>query len=208
MTIAYHRVAPSRWHLLRPLPDRERLLDLYVRTCEHRSTEGLFYLPVDYVRADLGWTTHVIRRAFEGLQAAELVLVDFHASVVLLPDALVDQAPKSAAQINHALRRLRIVPKTTLWTPFVDLATTHAKGFAEALQTAPQSEIPALPDGESKEPASRARTRSSSSSSKETATSTGGGRRNGARDARAETQPQRSAGRHRLNQMKAIGGRS
>jgi hypothetical protein len=54
--IRYHRVDPHYWVLAKNWDDRTRNVGMYVQTCRHRVTEGLFELPKAYMAADLGYT--------------------------------------------------------------------------------------------------------------------------------------------------------
>lgn len=135
VTARYYRVSPQYWHLSRDWDDRLRLLGLYAQTCEHRTTEGLYRLPLAYVAADLGWPIKTVEQKFADLQTTGYVKYDVRAEVLLLLDALEVQAPKTPDQVTGAMRRLKTVPSTPLLLDLHDLASRNAPALAEALST-------------------------------------------------------------------------
>lgn len=167
VTARYYRVSPQYWHLSAGWDDRLRLLGLYVQTCEHRTTEGLYRLPPAYVAADLDWPTRTVEAKLADLECAGFIKYDTKAQVLLLRDALEVQPPATEKQITGAIARLRNVPATPLLLDLCDLAEAHASGLAEAIRM----ELGIHSNGNASAFASRARTRvgagavSSSSSS-------------------------------------------
>lgn len=134
VTARYYRVSPQYWHLSRDWEDRLRLLGLYVQTCEHRTTEGLYRLPLAYVNGDLGWPIKTVEHKLADLQTTGFIKYDAGAEVLLLLDALQVQPPTSEPQIKGAIARLRSVPATPLLLTLLDLAETHASGLAKAIR--------------------------------------------------------------------------
>jgi hypothetical protein len=137
----YHRVPTSFWMLARDWEDRLRNLGLYVQTCEHRTTEGLYRLPLAYVAADLAWPTGVPARQMRNLVSTGFVRYDERAEVVLLPGALEVQVPTTENQIKGAVTRLQSVPPTPLLADFYALAVVHANGLAESMRMGMGMEI-------------------------------------------------------------------
>jgi hypothetical protein len=122
ITARYYRVSPQFWHASAGWEDRLSLLGLYVQTCEHRTTEGLYRLPLAYVAADLEWPLQTAKQKLGDLQTTGFVKYDAAAQVLLLTDALEVQAPKTPDQITGAIRRLKTVPATGLLLDLLDLA--------------------------------------------------------------------------------------
>src|SRR6266516_3278016 len=62
----YHRVDPRFWTDLAVLgwSDDAKLLALYLQTCPHRTTKGLFRLPKAYIQADLEWSAERLAERF------------------------------------------------------------------------------------------------------------------------------------------------
>src|SRR6266516_1134989 len=144
----YHRVDPRFWTDLAVLgwSDDAKLLALYLQTCPHRTTEGLFRLPKAYIQADLEWSAERLAEPFAELLAERhgepgFMAYDEQAQVVLLRDALKDQPPQNDNQVTAALRSLDELSATSLTCEFkrlaerfcVRLAKRLPQGFGEGL---------------------------------------------------------------------------
>jgi len=128
---SYYRIGPS---LLRGFQvDDERIMATYLLTCEHRTTEGLFLLPLGYISADLGWSDKRTRKAFDAVVASGLVRYDYDARVCLIVKALKWQAPANPNQIKAALKKLVPLPDTDLFDGILAAANEHAEKLSEAL---------------------------------------------------------------------------
>lgn len=134
--VRYHRVPETFWTLTRGWAEKTIILGLYLQTCKHRTTEGLYPLPLAYAAADLGWTPAVITRHLAILGRAGVVKYDSKAEVVLLPNALEIQAPKAPDPIKGAIRRLKEVPESPLLKDLYGYASTYSTAFAEAIREA------------------------------------------------------------------------
>ena len=131
-TETYYRIGTS---LLREYTeDDHRIMALYFLTCDHRSTEGLYYLPPAYIPADLGWTAKRSERAALAVEQSGLVRYDRDNRVCLIVKALKWQAPANPNQVKAALRRLSTVPGSPLWSVFVELADRYCEPFSERLR--------------------------------------------------------------------------
>ena len=55
----FGRLESSFWDnpKVRELTDHEKLLLIYLFSCKHGNAIGCFVLPIEYIAADLGWTT-------------------------------------------------------------------------------------------------------------------------------------------------------
>ena len=116
----YNRVSPRFWPEAQAggWSDDMKMLGLYLLTCEHRTTEGLYRLPVEYMAADLSgadglgcdlagaWSAERVRQALAQLSADGFVKYDHAARVVFLPRALVYQAPENPNQRKAAIKSL------------------------------------------------------------------------------------------------------
>lgn len=131
----YYRVSPKFWsdpEVLR-WSDDARLLALYLLTCEHRTTEGLFLLKKKYVEADLGWSTERFTKGFGELLEAGFIEYDDEAQVCLIVNALRYQAPQNENQAKNAVKRLAELPPTPLTSTFKRLAEQFSERLAEQL---------------------------------------------------------------------------
>lgn len=132
---SYYRVQPSYWTGdRREWNDREKLLGLYVLTCEHRNLEGLYRLPKAYIAADLGWSMKTVEATLKTLIAAGFVEYDPAAEVILVCKALEYQAPATENQIKGAIASLGRVPKTSLWDRFLVTCESHCQSLSDAIR--------------------------------------------------------------------------
>lgn len=120
----------SRWN------DRIKLAALYILTCPHRSTEGIFKLPPQYACADLQWSMKSWNSALTFLQEEGFLKWDSRTNVVLIVNALRYQAPENPNQSESAIRRIKDLPETPLLKEFCALAIDHCyrKGATPAAQ--------------------------------------------------------------------------
>jgi hypothetical protein len=129
----YNRVEHTIW--LQPWDNDVRLLAFYLLTCEHRTTEGLYRLPLAYVAEDLGWPQAKVAKRFQVLVAAGFVEHDPNAQVVLIVKALERQRP-NPNQAIAAIKKLRLLPQTPLRRRFYALAEASSPALAEAMREA------------------------------------------------------------------------
>lgn len=125
-----------------------RYLALYLLTCEHRTTEGIFRLPKAYIMGDLGWDMNRIEKAFDGLVKEGFISYDDQAQVVLLRKALKWQKPETTNHMKAAVKALRNLPETRLWQEFLVICKDLAPGFYEYIaQHIPDRINDAISDG-------------------------------------------------------------
>lgn len=133
----YARVCPSIWQesKRKGWGQDENLLALYLLTCPHKTTEGLFELPLAYALADLPstWNRGRFKRAMDTLMEAGFVEYDWDSSVVLIPDAMRHQRPDAPGQVTAAIRKIAALPETRLWSRFMDSAQRYAPALHETL---------------------------------------------------------------------------
>jgi hypothetical protein len=147
---------------------------LYLLTCPHRTTEGLFRLPLGYIVEDLGWRIQRIRKTLTTLMSKAFVEYDESASVVLIVNALRDQPPENPNQTKGAISRLENLPETPLLGRLHELAREYrpllaeslSEAFAKRLETlsnpltpSPSLSLPPTPPQAPPRPQGRGRTR-------------------------------------------------
>lgn len=131
----YYRVRPDFWsHDKDSWTDRDKLLGLYLLTCEHRNLEGFYRLPKAYVAADLGWSSKTVDSTLRRLISNGFCLYDSTAEVILLPDVLADQAPSTPKQMVGAINALDRVPPNALWNHFLIGCESHCGQLADAIR--------------------------------------------------------------------------
>jgi len=143
----YYPVSPLFWtdEKVIQFDDQEKLMALYLLTCEHRNLEGLFRLPYAYVQADLDWDAAKTRNGMEHLIERGFVKYDREARVIFLARALKYHEPKSAKQVQGAVNALQMVPPTTLWGDFVAAAEQFAPALFNAIRN-PSERVSDLPE--------------------------------------------------------------
>jgi hypothetical protein len=176
----YFQVWPSFWRGdRRAWPDDQKLLALYLLTCEHRSLEGYYYLPKGYIIADLrGWDIDQVDRNLAALETAGFCAYDPDAEVVFVIKALEHDAPRGDRRVKGAVTAVRSVPESVLWPQFVQACAAHAPELFHQLGegTPPPPDTPSKPHADGirdsldtpslGHPYAGARSSSSSSSSK------------------------------------------
>jgi len=113
--------------------DDTRLLALYLLTCEHRTTEGLFRLPKAYIAADLGWTMERLAKPFAKLLDDGFIKYDEAVSVMLLTNALKWNPTENPNQAKAVLKSIAELPETPLLSDFKQLAERFDKRLVEQL---------------------------------------------------------------------------
>ena len=145
----YYRVSPKFWSSAERLgwDEETRLLALYILTCDHRTTEGLFRLPKQYICADMEWSAQRLAQPFQRLCNDGFIEYDDDAKVMLIVKALAYQAPSNPNGVTAALRALKMVPETRLDSRFYELSQRYSERLTEALPerfTQPMGHPPAL----------------------------------------------------------------
>ena len=131
MPASYYRVSSKLW--AEPWDETTRYFALYLLTCPHRTTEGLFRLPLGYAQEDLGWPPRKVRDCIEKLAESGFLKYDEATSVVLLPKALKYQSPQNPNQVTAAVKALETVPPSVLDAEFGRLAQLFAQRLAQQL---------------------------------------------------------------------------
>ena len=123
----YFRVSVRFWsdEQVRKWPDNVKQLALYFLTCSHRSLEGIFVLPLEYVCADLQWSARRVKKAMAVLNENGFLRYDPATKVMLIRNALRYQCPESENVIKGAIRRILDLPNTPLLDEFLALTKMH-----------------------------------------------------------------------------------
>jgi hypothetical protein len=146
----YYRVSPSFWRGRRGWSDREKLFAFYLLSCPHRNLEGLYWLPLAYAQADLGWQSRTVDDALRAIERDKFAAYDRDAQVVFVCKALSYQAPSTDKQVIGAVGSLERVPDTGLWPLFLDACQQWApKLFAAAKGMRSECDPNAIREGSS-----------------------------------------------------------
>jgi hypothetical protein len=118
---------------LRKKDPNAQALYLYQDRCRHRNSEGIFWLPLSYVTADIGMTPQEVGGAMKVLEQAGYVNFDYQNDVLLDRLALKFFKPSGEKQIKGAVRVFTQVPESPLKVEFDKLAFIYASDFADHL---------------------------------------------------------------------------
>lgn len=131
----YFRISPRFWSRAeqKDWTDDMKMLALYLLTCPHRTTEGLYRLPKQYAQADLEWSPERFGEPFAQLLEDGFCDYDEQAQVVLIRGALKYQACANANVATAAVKRLHELPETRLAWEFRQLVEQFDEQLAKQL---------------------------------------------------------------------------
>jgi hypothetical protein len=107
---------------------------LYLLTCDHKNSEGLYWLPIEYVKSDLALEAERVGHCMAHLLDKGFVEYDEAAEVIFLPKALKYHEPKSKLQIKGAISALEAVPDTYLFNRFMSAAESLSPSLAKEMR--------------------------------------------------------------------------
>ena len=146
MSMKYQNVWGEFWRETRAWSQDERVLALYLLTCEHRRTEGLFVLPAAYAAYDLDWETPRVTKNLAHLIARRWAMQ--HGDWVLIVNALRYDRPSRGNQMKGAVKAVAGAPvDTDVYRTFYAKAFEHCPEFAEMLRL-PTGDAPHTRDTE------------------------------------------------------------
>ena len=124
----YFRVACHFWsdEKVATWPDSQKLLALYLLTTKHRTLEGFFLLPPQYIAADIGWPLRRVKDMLVKLEGEGFVRFDEKTNLLLIRNALRYQQPDSKNVQKAVIARVRNLPDSQeLLNEFLALARAH-----------------------------------------------------------------------------------
>lgn len=132
---AYHRVFSRLWvnPVYRSCSEDGRHALVYLLTCPHRNTEGLFRLPIPLAAYDLGWQHDRTDRAMAELETAGFIALDRDTDLVWLVNAVKWNAPRGPKQIKGAVNVLAEVPSSPLRAQYLDRCRSVCPELAAAI---------------------------------------------------------------------------
>lgn len=124
----YYRVACQFWSDEKVVtwPDSMKLLALHLLTTKHRTLEGFFVIPPEYIAADMKWPVRRVKDLLVKLEEAGFIRFDEKTNLLLIRNALKYQQPDSKNVVKAVLARVRGLPDhQELLTEFLALARLH-----------------------------------------------------------------------------------
>jgi hypothetical protein len=130
----YATVLASFWPDTGAWTDDERICALYLLTCSHRKTEGLFRLPAAYADEDLRWEPGRFTAAVELLTERGWLMRD-GAWILLVKSLRIEQnQPKGRPRIIGARNAVENAPRESpLYRRFYEEAARYCPDLHEAL---------------------------------------------------------------------------
>jgi len=136
---AYTRIARSYVHRAKVAnwDDATKWFGIYLQVTPHRTPEGVFILPIEYICADLGWPVKKVNRCLATLVASKFIAYDETHRMFLLREVLKVQIPENPNQALGALRRLKELPDSPILLEFLELSrqACFRKGAGSAAQS-------------------------------------------------------------------------
>lgn len=146
--MSYHNVPVALYdNSFATMSPEAQLVELYIRTCRHRATEGLFRLPPGYVEEDLGMERALVEAAIAEVIEHREFLYDWAAGVVLDKQALRfnplgrrgdpdtwDRSRAPDKRLASAIRKLQELPPTPLLKHLLVLADRYSRELADLMR--------------------------------------------------------------------------
>jgi hypothetical protein len=130
----YATVLATFWPDTESWSSDERVCALYLLTCGHRKTEGLFRVPDGYAADDMGWDVGRFTAAIDLLEARGWLMRD-GAWVLLVKSLRIEQnRPKGRPRILGARNAVATAPRSSpLYRRFCEEAARHCPDLHEVL---------------------------------------------------------------------------
>ena len=131
----YQKVFARIWTSpdFREWDDDCRMMALYILTCPHRNTEGLFRLPLPFMQHDLGWELDRTKAAFAVLEAAGFIATDSAHDLVWIKNALKWDTPKGSKRLKGATNALSDIPDSPLRSEYLESCAANYPDLADSL---------------------------------------------------------------------------
>lgn len=124
----YYRLACQFWSDEKVVTwtDSMKLLALHLLTTKHRTLEGFFVLPPEYIAADMKWPLRRVKDLLVKLEEKGFIRFDEKTNLLLLRNALRYQQADSKNVQKAVIARVRTLPENPeLLTEFLALARMH-----------------------------------------------------------------------------------
>lgn len=112
-----------------------KLLFSYLLSCPHHNIIGLYYLPLAYVSADLGWGMDTVSKGFAELSEKGFISYDDTAEMVLVRNFLKHNPLDNGNVEKKAAATAAQVPETTLLQELAEIMEGFAKQYPRLYET-------------------------------------------------------------------------
>lgn len=131
----YAKVSIKFWtdEKILSLSEKTKLLALYLLTSPHSNSLGLYYLPLQYVSADLGFGVKEVMEGIKELEKIQFCIYDENTRVVFLPNFLTYNSFQNVNQVKGAVAKLSELPDTVLFKEFRNILENFDDGIYSPL---------------------------------------------------------------------------
>jgi hypothetical protein len=127
----YRRIPPSVYD--QGWDEATERLAIYLMLNPHGTAEGLYRLAKPTICDDLCWSMRRLNKPFEALKTCGFIDYDEQCRVVLVAWSLHVQNTANVNMRKHAIRYLRQLPATPLFTKFLEIACSYDELLARAM---------------------------------------------------------------------------
>ena len=113
------------------LSSDEKVLFLYLLSCDHCNAIGFYRLPIGYINADTGVSAKLIENALESLENRSMISYDKQTSMVLIKKYLKWNILENNNQIVSAVKLFEQLKRTSLDDYFLDVAEQFCPAIIE-----------------------------------------------------------------------------
>lgn len=141
----YQKIHSQLWHdeKICRLSDNAKLLFLYILSCPHSNSIGIFVLKKGYICSDLDWNTRQLKNPFEELIAKNLILYDETVNLLCIPGHLKHNPIENENQAKAASKNIQALPLSSLYQRVLKLLhKPYHKQLRELLQEQYREQIP------------------------------------------------------------------
>ena len=118
------------------LSSDEKVLFLYLLSCDHCNAIGFYRLPIGYINADTGVSAKLIENALESLEKRSMISYDKQTSMVLIHNYLKWNFLENDNQMKSAIKSFEQLKRNQLDFKFLRLVNQYCPHMIEKSETA------------------------------------------------------------------------
>ncbi|MPM13396.1 hypothetical protein SDC9_59753 [bioreactor metagenome] len=134
----YVKVFSDMWisEDFKSLTSNEKVLFMYLLSCEHCNAIGFYRLPIGYINADIGVDSKTIETCLASLEKRGMISYDKQSSMVLVRNYLRWNFLENDNQMKSAVRSFEQLKRTHLDCEFVQVVNQYCPHMIEKSATA------------------------------------------------------------------------
>lgn len=132
----YVKVFSDMWisEDFKSLTSNEKVLFMYLLSCEHCNAIGFYRLPIGYINADIGVDSKTIETCLASLEKRGMISYEKRFSMVLVNNYLKWNILENDNQIKSAIKLFEQTKRTPLDYPFLKVAKEYCPALVERSQ--------------------------------------------------------------------------